>query len=119
MTSPTKRCKCCSAAAIPFAKLDFSRTCEDRHAPPFAPSGEMVPYFHCQSCGFIFTDHFDAWSPGDMAERIYNADYHLADPEFTETRPASRPPISFDGWAASGRTSRRWITVEARARWPG
>jgi len=69
--------------------LDFSRTCEDRHAPPFAPSGEMVPYFRCQSCGFIFTDHFDAWSPGDMAERIYNADYHLADPQFTETRPAS------------------------------
>jgi 2-polyprenyl-6-hydroxyphenyl methylase/3-demethylubiquinone-9 3-methyltransferase len=89
MTVATRRCKCCDAEAIPFAALDFSRTCEDRHAAPFPPSGEMVSYFRCQGCGFIFTDHFDAWSPDAMAQKIYNADYRYADPEFAETRPTS------------------------------
>jgi len=60
----------------------------DRDGPPFAPSGELVPYVRCQKCGFIFTDYFDTWSPEKMAGRIYNADYYLADPEFTEKRPA-------------------------------
>jgi 2-polyprenyl-6-hydroxyphenyl methylase/3-demethylubiquinone-9 3-methyltransferase len=89
MVGTTKRCKCCGAATEPFAALDFSRSCEDRHAPPFAPSGELVPYVRCMNCGFIFTDYFDNWPPVRMAERIYNADYHLADPEFAEQRPAA------------------------------
>jgi 2-polyprenyl-6-hydroxyphenyl methylase/3-demethylubiquinone-9 3-methyltransferase len=87
LSGAAKPCKCCGGAADPFAVLDFSRTCEDRHAPPFPPSGEMVPYFRCRNCRFIFTDHFDAWSSEMMGSRIYNADYHLADPEFEEQRP--------------------------------
>jgi SAM-dependent methyltransferase len=47
----------------------------------------MVPYVRCRNCRFIFTDHFDAWSSEMMGNRIYNADYHLADPEFDEQRP--------------------------------
>ena len=49
----------------------------------------MVPYLRCRGCGFIFTDYFDSWSADEMACRIYNADYHLADPEFEEQRPAA------------------------------
>lgn len=82
------RCKCCDGATEPFAALDASRSCEDRRGPPFAPSGELVPYRRCLDCGFIFTGYFDAWPAPRMAEQIYNADYHLADPEFAETRPA-------------------------------
>ena len=55
--------------------------------PPFPPSGEAVPYQRCQECGFIFTRYFDTWSANQMAERIYNADYQLADPEFADVRP--------------------------------
>ena len=89
MAETTIRCKCCGAATEPFASLDFSRTCEDRHAPPFAPSGELIPYYQCERCGFVFTDYLDGWPPEKMAARIYNADYHLADPDFEEHRPAS------------------------------
>jgi SAM-dependent methyltransferase len=88
MTAATRRCKCCDAATEPFASLDFSRSCEDRNGPPFPPSGELVPYVRCLSCGFIFTDYFDDWSAAQMADRIYNADYYLADPDFAEKRPA-------------------------------
>jgi hypothetical protein len=81
-------CKCCDGVTRAFARLDFSRSCGDAGTPPFAPSGEMVPYIRCERCGFIFTRHFDSWSPAQMAERIYNEDYHLADPDFADARPA-------------------------------
>ena len=80
-------CKCCGGRTRAFASLDFSRSCEDPVLPPFPPSGEMVPYVRCETCGFIFTSYFDAWTAEQMAERIYNADYHLADPDFAAKRP--------------------------------
>lgn len=83
------QCKCCSATTEYFASLDFSRSCEDSSVvQPFDPSGEMIPYRICPRCGFIFTRYFDDWSSQQMADRIYNEDYHLADPGFAEARPA-------------------------------
>ncbi len=72
-----------------FAGYDFSRTCEDQNQekPVFAKSGIDVPYYRCSSCGFVFTSYFDGWSRETFAERIYNSDYILADPDFAMVRP--------------------------------
>jgi 2-polyprenyl-6-hydroxyphenyl methylase/3-demethylubiquinone-9 3-methyltransferase len=85
--SPGPACKCCGGATAFFACHDFSRTCEDYKEPAFAPSGIDVPYYRCAACGFVFTSYFDAWSKEDFAERIYNSEYILADPDFAGTRP--------------------------------
>ena len=85
--APGPACKCCGGATAFFVCHDFSRTCEDHKAPVFAPSGVDVPYYRCAACGFVFTSYFDAWSKEDFAERIYNAEYILADPGFAGARP--------------------------------
>jgi hypothetical protein len=87
MDTPKPACKCCNGATSFFAQYDFSRTCEDPKGAVFARSGVGIPYFRCMSCGFVFASYFDGWSKQDFAERIYNADYRLADPDFAATRP--------------------------------
>ncbi|HWU55694.1 MAG TPA: class I SAM-dependent methyltransferase [Rhizomicrobium sp.] len=80
-------CKCCGGATLFFAGYDFSRTCEDQERPVFASSGIDIPYYRCTSCGFVFTTYFDRWSKETFAERIYNSEYVLADPDFAAARP--------------------------------
>jgi 2-polyprenyl-6-hydroxyphenyl methylase/3-demethylubiquinone-9 3-methyltransferase len=46
----------------------------------FPPSEIMVPYFSCETCGFIFTDFADQWDAKEFVERIYNDEYRKADP---------------------------------------
>ena len=83
-----KICKCCGAPAAPFAEVDASRSCEDRHGTPvFPPSGRQIPYLRCSRCGFVFTDAFDALTDEQLGAAIYNADYARADPDFAEARP--------------------------------
>jgi 2-polyprenyl-6-hydroxyphenyl methylase/3-demethylubiquinone-9 3-methyltransferase len=81
-------CKCCGGATRDFGSVDASRSCEDHKGAPFPPAGWSVSYRVCDSCGFVFTADLDGWSEAEMAARIYNADYVLADPEFVELRPA-------------------------------
>jgi 2-polyprenyl-6-hydroxyphenyl methylase/3-demethylubiquinone-9 3-methyltransferase len=57
----------------------------------FPPSQEMVPYYSCKNCGFIFTDHMDGWGRSEFVERVYNEDYHKADPPFLVPGGASFP----------------------------
>lgn len=53
----------------------------------FAATGQMIAYWRCRACGFVFTPDFDALSEAELAERIYNAEYARADPDFAEARP--------------------------------
>jgi SAM-dependent methyltransferase len=80
-------CKCCGGTAEPFASVDFSRTCEDQPTPVFPPTGEAVPYYRCATCSFLFTPHFDGLTQEQMAAKIYNSQYVMADPGFVEARP--------------------------------
>ncbi|HKY18963.1 MAG TPA: methyltransferase domain-containing protein [Rhizomicrobium sp.] len=80
-------CKCCGGTAAFFRQYDLARTCEDRKNSVFPASGVPVPYFRCGQCGFIFATYYDGWSSDEMARRIYNSDYILADPDITEKRP--------------------------------
>ena len=81
------RCKCCGTAARFFAQYDSARTCMDGKGAVFPATGTMVPYHQCPDCRFIFTSYFDHWSAPEFAERIYNSDYVLADPDFAGPRP--------------------------------
>ncbi len=85
---PAKPCKCCGGAAYWFGAADFSKTCEDRNGPVFAPSGQAVDYYRCTACGFLFTDLLDDWSSERLKRDIYNEDYVKADPEITGVRAA-------------------------------
>ncbi|MBN9560037.1 MAG: class I SAM-dependent methyltransferase [Alphaproteobacteria bacterium] len=81
-------CKCCGGHAEFFLCVDSSRTCEDRHQPPFPPSGIGVDYARCDTCQFIFTEYLDSLTEGEIGSLIYNSEYIRADPEFAEIRPA-------------------------------
>jgi len=54
---------------------------------PGASAGWSVDYFRCPSCGFLFSDFLDAWSPERLQREIYNDEYLRVDPEFAGERP--------------------------------
>ena len=82
-------CKVCGTRAPYFDSCDFNAHCERRASPHLLPeSGVAVPYYRCPDCGFLFTPFMDGFSPQEYAERVYNDDYRLVDPEFEEKRPA-------------------------------
>lgn len=76
-------CKICGAASVLFDTLDFARSCN----ASTAAIGVPVHYHRCTGCGFTFTRFFDAFTPTDWTERVYNADYAAVDPEFAQARP--------------------------------
>lgn len=81
-------CKCCGDIAVPIGSVDAARSCEDRRGPPpFAETGQAVPYLACRSCGFLFTNAFDGLDDAELGRVIYNDEYVLADPDFREARP--------------------------------
>lgn len=83
-------CKVCGAAALFLDSCDFNAHCERAASPRLLPpSGVAVPYYRCPHCGFMFTQFMDGFSPRDFAERVYNPDYRLVDPDFEERRPAA------------------------------
>jgi 2-polyprenyl-6-hydroxyphenyl methylase/3-demethylubiquinone-9 3-methyltransferase len=86
-------CKCCGGEARVYGSVEFNRTCEDRHAPVFAPTGEDIPYHRCSRCGFLFTIAFDHFTPALFQQFIYNDAYVLADPDFVERRPVSNAEL--------------------------
>ena len=80
-------CKCCGESSTLFGVIDFAKSCEDRRQEPLPLTGIPVYYHRCPSCGFIFTTHFDDFSPADFAREIYNDDYINVDPDYLELRP--------------------------------
>ena len=80
-------CKCCSASADFLGAIDFARSCQDLRGRVFPDSGTDVPYYQCQSCGFVFTDFFDDWTTESFRKHVYNDDYKKADPSFAGERP--------------------------------
>jgi hypothetical protein len=86
---PTPLCKCCGSTTELAGNLDFNKCCMDRYgARTFPVSEQLVPYWGCASCGFVFTDYMDGWSADDFRREIYNADYARADqPISCHSRP--------------------------------
>ena len=74
-------CKCCASRTRWIGALDFNASCMDRDGRVFPVSPELVPYYACEHCGFVFTTFCDDWRREDFQQRIYNGDYALADPD--------------------------------------
>ncbi len=77
-------CKVCGGKTEVHGHVDAGRSCEVRNGTYLPLTGMPVPYFRCQKCGFLFTDHCDDWSTEDFRRWIYNADYHKADPGWVD-----------------------------------
>jgi 2-polyprenyl-6-hydroxyphenyl methylase/3-demethylubiquinone-9 3-methyltransferase len=82
-------CKLCAGAAPLFGVVDFNKTCLEFDRKKLPLSGIPIYYRRCQQCGFLFTTAFDDWSPRAFIQHIYNADYHIIDPECELTRPTN------------------------------
>jgi len=83
----TLSCLVCAGAAPAFDVVDFGRSClVPRDGPP-PLTGHPIYYHRCDACGFCNAPEIAGWSPGEFADRIYNADYVRFDPDYVEVRP--------------------------------
>lgn len=82
-------CKVCDGATALFDVVDFAKTCDARLYPA-GLAAVPVYYRRCDSCGFIFTDFFDDFTPQQWSAHIYNDDYYRSvDPAYADQRPAN------------------------------
>jgi len=86
-------CKICGAASPLFDVVDFSKSCQELESKFFARSGIPIYYNFCPNCGFLFTRAFDSWTNEDFLDTIYNSDYSLVDPDFSDTRPIANAKL--------------------------
>jgi SAM-dependent methyltransferase len=77
-------CKICGTPAPIFDVTDFWKELEFYR---FGLSGITVKYYRCDGCGFMFTPFCDDWTPEDFRLHIYNDQYILLDPEYSDIRP--------------------------------
>jgi len=98
------RCKCCGGNSKYVGSVDFNKSCADRPGTRvFAVSDILVPYWKCDRCGFIFTNHTDQWSSLDFQRLIYNDEYIKADPPIPGRQdvPVKERPAYHTGKAIS------------------
>jgi SAM-dependent methyltransferase len=50
-------------------------------------AGIPIYYARCEKCAFCFAPGIASWSPDEFAQRIYNDEYALVDPDYVEVRP--------------------------------
>lgn len=92
------RCKICGNRANILGRVDFNKHCDEGRSGKLPISGVRITYLRCTACEFLFTRDFDAWSQADFAEKIYNAEYALVDPDFAERRPAGNASFMTQGF---------------------
>lgn len=103
-------CKICGKDSPFFDRLDFNRVCGSATDYFNGAAGVDVYYRKCASCGFIFTDFFDSFTPELWRDHIYNPDYYESiDPEYKLIRPA-HDSNELDCLLRS--PSRRWIGLD-------
>jgi 2-polyprenyl-3-methyl-5-hydroxy-6-metoxy-1,4-benzoquinol methylase len=67
--------------------VDFNKSCGEPAGKRLPPSGLLVRYHLCLSCGFCFAPEIQAWSREQFAASIYNDDYRSVDPDYVSDRP--------------------------------
>ena len=91
-------CKICGDPALLYGVVDFNRNCEIPNGVKLALSGTPIYYRRCGSCGFLFTDAFDAWSNQQFKTHIYNDAYYSVDPGYIAERPNSNADVVTRLW---------------------
>lgn len=85
--SDPQPCKICGGASPLFGVVDFHKSCEELRGKFLPLSGVPIYYRRCGTCGFLFSDSFDNWSPQEFGTYIYNAGYEMVDPDYARVRP--------------------------------
>jgi SAM-dependent methyltransferase len=80
-------CKICGGPAPLFGVVDFHQSCEQVRGVQFRLSGLPIYYRRCGNCNFLFTDAFDDWTVEQFKTHIYNEEYKLVDPDYSDFRP--------------------------------
>ncbi|MBI4967947.1 MAG: class I SAM-dependent methyltransferase [Rhodospirillales bacterium] len=94
MTSMTPCCKCCLGETRGVGTVNWSRLHTEKPDPG---AGDLVPYYACGRCGFLFSTVADGWDIPLLRERIYkperysaagfDPDAHGSPPESVATEP--------------------------------
>lgn len=80
-------CLVCDGMSKALDVVDLNKSCEEYRGKFLPLSGYPVYYALCEQCGFCFAPELSSWSLQDFADRIYNDQYVLVDPDYVETRP--------------------------------
>ena len=80
-------CPVCGGPCSLLDAVDFNKSCEEARGKFLSTADVPVHYALCGSCGFCFAPEFAAWDLDRFAQRIYNDEYVLVDPDYVETRP--------------------------------
>lgn len=80
-------CPVCSGPCPLLDVVDFNKSCEEARGKFLSLSGVPVYYARCGNCGFCFAPEFAAWTPEEFEARIYNDEYALVDPDYSQARP--------------------------------
>lgn len=83
-------CAVCSGACEFQDVVDFNRSCEELRGLHLPHSGVPITYARCRFCGFCYAPEMYQWTRDQFAERVYNDDYHVVDPDFAEVRPKTQ-----------------------------
>jgi len=86
MTTPPP-CPVCGGHCELLDVVDLNKSCEEANGRFLPLAGVPVYYAQCGTCRFCYAPQLWAWTMGEFEEKIYNADYVLADPHYTEARP--------------------------------
>jgi hypothetical protein len=93
---PQGPCKVCGGATELYGVVDFNKNCEEKGGVYLPLSGIPIYYGRCLDCGLVATSMFDAWTPKDFADRIYNDEYVKVDPDYEQKRPVQTSELVFD-----------------------
>ena len=80
-------CPVCASRSHFLDSLNGSRSCEAARGLVLPEADWSLSYYLCEHCSFCFAADCAQWSREDFKTRIYNADYALVDPDFSESRP--------------------------------
>jgi SAM-dependent methyltransferase len=93
-------CKICGNPASLYGVVDFHKSCEEARGVHFSLSGIPIYYRRCNNCNFLFTDAFDDWTNEQFKVHIYNEEYKLVDPDYSDLRPRENARAVARLWGA-------------------
>jgi len=99
-------CKICGSAAPLFGVVDFHQSCVGIRGVQFRLSGVPIYYRRCGNCSFLFTDAFDDWTVEQFKTHIYNEEYKLVDPDYSDMRPRENAGAVVRLWGPLRRETR-------------
>jgi len=82
----THNCPVCNSMSPLYDAVDFNKNCEENRGLFLPLSGHAIYYARCTFCQYTFAPEFSSWTDQDFLDKIYNQDYLLVDPDYTENR---------------------------------